>query len=136
MLSVSSIAGRQGRWKTKEGARSFHVHEPHLVGQAVGQHRVSLARHIHIAHDVTPARNDPALEFFGCRIEANNGVGFGEQAAQVSPGVSYSGSQGVERALTQVRPCAILVINRTPIGMRHDRKVETPASPGMLQAFR
>src|SRR5215813_14959604 len=69
--SVTSSGPNSGR------ARSFHVHQSHLVGKAVGQHRISLARHIHVAHDIAAAGNHPALEFFGCRIKANNGVGFG-----------------------------------------------------------
>src|SRR5262245_40805390 len=56
---------------------SLHIDESHLVGKAIGKHRISLARHIHIADDVATTRNGPALEFFGSWVKANDGVGLG-----------------------------------------------------------
>ena len=52
-------------------------HQPHLIGQAIGGHRISVRRHIHVAHDVAAAGDRPALEFFCSRIEAYDGVRFG-----------------------------------------------------------
>src|SRR5215813_1284151 len=56
---------------------SLYLDQSDLVDQAVGGDRVAVARHVHVAHDVAAARDRPALEFFGLRIEAHDGVRLG-----------------------------------------------------------
>src|SRR3979411_1241783 len=51
-----------------------------LIDKTVSRHYMSVARDIHVPHDVAAARNRPTLEFFRCRVEAYDrvrlGVGF------------------------------------------------------------
>src|SRR3954465_1752448 len=45
-----------------------------LVYQAVGQHKIAVARNRGVAHDVAAARDRPALEFLRLGIEAHDGI--------------------------------------------------------------
>src|SRR5262245_54548496 len=67
-LAASALA----RWRA-----SLDFHQPDLVLEAIGQDRVAVRGYIHVAHDVTAARDDPALKFFALRIEANDRVRLG-----------------------------------------------------------
>src|ERR1700741_5677162 len=52
-------------------------HQSDLVRQAVRGDRIAVRRHVHVAHDVTAARNRPGLEFFSSRLETDDGVRLG-----------------------------------------------------------
>jgi hypothetical protein len=49
--------------------------DPDLIDEAVRQHGIAIARHIHVAHDIAAAGDAPRLEFLGRGIEAHDGVG-------------------------------------------------------------
>src|SRR5262249_38573947 len=49
----------------------FHLDQSDLIDQAVRGHRVAVARHAHVAHDVAAAGDRPALELFRLRVEAH-----------------------------------------------------------------
>src|SRR5262249_51526856 len=55
----------------------LHLDQSHLIDQAVRSHRIAVARHAHVAHDVAAAGNRPALEFLRLRVEAHDRVRLG-----------------------------------------------------------
>src|SRR5262249_35428264 len=53
-----------------------NLHHAHRIDEAIGEYEIAGLGDVRIAHDVAPARNSPALELLGLRIEANDRVGF------------------------------------------------------------
>src|SRR6478735_10790994 len=59
----------------RRSASLLYCDQRNAVDEAVGQQKVAIARDGGVAHDVSAARDRPALEFFGFGIEAHDGVG-------------------------------------------------------------
>src|SRR5262249_107213 len=94
----------------------LHLDQSDLIDQAVRGHRVAVARHAHVAHDVAAAGDRPALEFLRLRVEAHDRVRLG--AGFVVPERALGEDDAVGLRLRSARRWPFLVLA--------GRKIEPP----------
>src|SRR5262249_6167437 len=94
----------------------LHLDQSDLIDQAVRGHRVAVARHAHVAHDVAAAGDRPALEFLRLRVEAYDRVRLG--AGFVVPERALGEDDAVGLRLRSARRWPFLVLA--------GRKIEPP----------
>src|SRR5262245_22611658 len=94
----------------------LHLDQSDLIDQAVRGHRVAVARHAHVAHDVAAAGDRPALEFLRLRVEAHDRVRLG--AGFVVPERALGEDDAVGLRLRPARRWPFLVLA--------GRKIEPP----------
>src|SRR5258708_2599614 len=90
----------------------FDFDEPDLIHQAVGGHHVAVWCDIHVADDVAAARNGPGLEFFGLRIETDDGVRLGERLVVPKRALGEDDAVGLRLRTTGRGPLADLAVRR------------------------
>src|SRR5260370_12984305 len=86
----------------------LHLDQSDLIDQAVRGHRVAVARHAHVAHDVAAAGDRPALEFLRLWVEAHDRVRFG--AGFVVPERALGEDDAVRLRLRPARRWPFLVL--------------------------
>ena len=90
------------------------------------ENRIAVARNIHVAHNVTAARNGPALEFFRLRVEAHNGVRFGKRLAVPDGALRESHAVGLRLRAARRRPFLMRPAGKIEPAEKAARKIRVP----------
>src|SRR5689334_16017480 len=105
---------------------ALHLDEADLVDQAVGQHRLTADRDVHVAYDVAAAGDRPGLEFFASGIEAHDGVRLGRRLAVPDRALGEDHAIGLRLRPARRQPFLHRAISRIEAAEIAARKIAVP----------